>query len=236
MKRFFIALALVCGLYAPAHATPTTFTDKLSPSPQGTGFIVQRSSYTITFDSSINGTQFNGQNAQLNLLFNGFFLRAFTETQRISDLNPLFVDLTLPYLPFWTTPQPPPDAPTISGTATLLDAQGQPIGSATALAQGLDGGPSFQPDIRVFLLRPDFGIPPVDIYGIRYNLNLSDSPGHMLAVAPRSDQIEFSGFFGVGPGRIPADTVPDTGGTLGLLLCGIAALAIHLACRRSVIR
>jgi len=137
--------------------------------------------------------------------------------------KPFYAFLSLPYLPFWTTSMPPPDSPTVSGTATLLDSFGQPIGSPSPLDEGLEGGPSFQPDV-VLSFTPDFATTPVDIYGIGYDLQLSDSPGKMFAIAPRQDAILFGGFYGVGPG-IPRDIVPDAGSTLGLLLCGIAACA-----------
>jgi len=211
------ALTLVAAI--SARATPV-FTDILDPSPsQGTSIIIHHD-YGLGFQSSLNGTEFNGQSVQLDLLFNGYFIRAFTQTQKLHTFQ---VDMFLPYLPFWTTVTPPPDSPSVSGTATLLDALGHPIGSPTPLDQGLDGGPSIQPDVQL-LFRPDFANIPVDIYGVRYNLQLSDSPGKMFAIAPRKDIIDFGGFFGVGP-RLPADVVPDAGSTLGLLLCGVAACA-----------
>ena len=74
---------------------------------------------------------------------------------------------------------------------------------------------------------------PIDIYGIRYDLQLSDSPRKMFAIAPRQGVLDFFGLFGVGPGGIPANIVPDAGSTLGLLLYGIAALAIYFGCRRA---
>jgi hypothetical protein len=64
----------------------------------------------------------------------------------------------------------------VSGTATRLDAFGQPIGSPTPLDEGLEGGPTFQPDVALFF-SPDFPITPVDIYGIRYDLVLEDAFG-----------------------------------------------------------
>jgi hypothetical protein len=218
--RLITVVALTLSVAISARAAPITFTDTLGPSPQGTGIVIQPplQSYGIIFQSSLNGTGFSGQSVQLDLLFNGFFIRAFTETQRF----PLGVDLFLPYLPFWTTVTPPPDSPSVSGTATLLDALGEAIGNPTSLNQFLDGGPSFEPDVQLFF-SPHFASTPVDIYGIRYDLHLSDSPGKMFAIAPRQNSIDFGGIFGVGPGRLPADIVPDAGGTLGLLLCAIAA-------------
>jgi hypothetical protein len=71
----------------------------------------------------------------------------------------------------------------------------------------------------------EFAVTPVDIYGFRYDLQLSDSPGKIFANAPRSDEISFLGFYGVGPG-IPRDIVPDAGSSFALLLCGIAACAV----------
>lgn len=67
---------------------------------------------------------------------------------------------------------------------------------------------------------PNFVSTPIDIYGIRNDLQLSDSPRKMFAIAPRQDVLDFFGLFGVDTGRIPANIVPDAGSTLGLLLYG----------------
>jgi hypothetical protein len=227
MKLTIAALTLAAAI--SAHASPLTFTDTLDPSSQGTGIVIRPGQfYDIQFQSNLNGTEFNGQNVQLDILFNGFFVRAFTQTQKLHDLG---VDLFLPYLPFWPGVIPPPNSPDVTGTATLLDALGQPIGSPITLDHFLDGGPTFEPDVQLFF-RPDFANTPTDFYGIRYDLQLSDSPGKMFAVAPRQDELALFGFFGVGPG-VPRDIVPDAGSTLALLLCGLAACAAFKpACSR----
>ena len=200
----------------------------LDPSPQGTGFVVHpgnNESYDIAFQSSINGTAFAGQNVQLTLDFNGFFIRAFTQTER--GRNPLGVDLFLPYLPFWPGVTPPPDSPTVNGTATFLDALGQPLGSAMPVNFALDGGPGFQADVQLFFFTQQFPSVPIDIYGVQYDLQLSNSPGKTFANAPRPDFLSLFGLFGVGPGPgVPVDIVPDAGSTLGLLLCGIATFGV----------
>lgn len=218
MKLIIAAITLAAAI--SAHATPTTVTDNLNPSSQGTGIVIRQGLYDIQFQSNLNATDFNGQAVQLDILFNGFFVRAFTQTQKLHSLG---VDLFLPYLPFWPGIMPPPDSPDVTGTATLLDAHGQPIGGSITLDHFLDGGPTVQPDVQLFF-RPDFPNAPTDFYGIRYDLQLSDSPGKMFAIAPRQDALALFGFFGVGPG-VPSNIVPDAGSTLALLLCGLAACA-----------
>jgi hypothetical protein len=44
------------------------------------------------------------------------------------------------------------------------------------LDEGLEGGPTFQPDVALFF-SPNFPITPVDVYGIRYDLVLEDAFG-----------------------------------------------------------
>jgi protein with PEP-CTERM/exosortase system signal len=155
--------------------------------------------------------------------------RAYTETEKFHLFN---VDMFLPYLPFWPGVDPPPDSPSVSGTATLLNAVGQPIGSPNVLNSFLDGGPNFQPDVQVFFT-PDFSVTPVDIHGIQFDLELSDSPGKFFSNAPRSNSMFFGGFFGVGPGKIPADVVPDRGSTFLLLTLGLLGLVSY---RRQLLR
>ncbi len=220
MKLITIAALTVAVAISSARATPITFTDTVGPSPQGSGIVIRPpQSFDIEFQSSLNNTEFNGQNVQLDILFNGFFVRAFTATQK----SFLGVDLFLPYLPFWPGVMPPPDSPDVTGTATLLNVLGQPIGGPATLDHFLDGGPTFEADVQLFF-RPDFVTTPTDFYGIRYNLHLSDSPGKMFAVAPRQDDLSLFGLFGVGPG-VPRDITPDAGSTLALLLCGLVACA-----------
>jgi len=223
VKRITLA-ALTLAAAISAQATPLGFTDTLGPSSQGTGIVVKPGQfYDIQYSSSLNGTQFSGQSVQLDLLFDGFFIRAFTQTQRSHSLG---VDFFLPYLPFWPGVMPPPDSPDVTGTATLLDALGRPIGTPYTLDHFLDGGPTFEADVQLFF-RPDFASTPTDFYGIRYDLQLSDSPGKMFAVAPRQDELALFGVFGVGPG-VPRDIVPDAGSTLALLLCGLAACGVFM--------
>jgi hypothetical protein len=135
MKRILLIL-LLCASTARAVIT---YTDELNPGPAGTGIVINPNSpphfYSVeNWQSSLNGTGFNGQTVRLDLLFNGFFVRAYTQTEK---LHSFLVDLFLPYLPFWDGVNPPPDSPSVSGTATLLNAVGQPIGSPNVLNAAL---------------------------------------------------------------------------------------------------
>jgi hypothetical protein len=224
MKQVSLASLCVLALFSviEARATPITFNDPLTTST--TGVVVDPSqTYGISFQSSINGTSFSGQSVQLDLSFSGFFIRTYSVNPSSHNLG---IDLFLPYLPFWGTVFPPPDVPNITGTVSFLDAFGVPIGGGPVpLSVFNDGGPSFQPDLQLFAFH-DFGLAPVDIYGLQYDLVLSDSPGKTLAVAPRMDFLSFqNGLFGVGPG-VPASIVPDDGSGLGLLLLGVTACII----------
>jgi hypothetical protein len=226
----FLVPSVTYAISAPV----ITYTDEINPGPAGTGIVINPHSpphfYSVeNWQSSLNGTGFNGQTVRLDLLFNGFFVRAYTQTEK---LHSFLVDMFLPYLPFWNGVHPPLDSPSVSGTATLLNAVGQPIGSPNVLNEALDGGPTVQPDVQLSFY-PDFSVTPVDIYGIQYDLELSDSPGKYFSNAPRSDSMFFAGFFGVGPGKIPADIVPDHGSTFLLLTLGLLGLVTY---RRQLLR
>jgi VPDSG-CTERM motif len=174
-----------------------------------------------SWQSNLAGTHFNGQSLQYDIVFNNFFVRTFTETQR----HPLLVDMFLPYRPFWTGVNPPPNAPSLSGTATFLNADGQTIGGAFDLNFALDGGPGFEPDVQLWFL-PRLGKLPLDIYGIQFDLSLSDTPDAFFSNDPTPNAMLFAGLFATGPGHIPHDVVPDSGTTLGLLFLGLTGLWI----------
>jgi hypothetical protein len=214
-KIFIVVFYAVAG----TAAATTQLIDNV-PASNLTGVNHPPGFYYTTFQSSINDTQFGGQNVTLNLSFDNFFIRAFTATPKVHP-QPLLFDLYLSYNPRWPDILPPEGSPSVSGTATLLGETGQSLG-ATALNVALDGGPTFGPDVQMWFA-PNFAALPSDIYGIRYDLKLSDSNGKSFGVSDPYpfDQLAIYGLFGVGPGRLPTDIVPDSDSTIALLALGL---------------
>jgi hypothetical protein len=227
MKTTLKLIALAAAAFSTAQAIPI-INDNIGPDTAGTGLVLRSrlgEYYTSGFVSGLNGVKFGGQHVQLNEHFDGFFVRDYT-AQPANYYAPMDFDLYLPYLPLWTGPQS--RLPHITGKAFLLDAHGQRFGPAIPIVQYNDFGPTFS-DVQVNLLLPSTLHTPADIYGIRYNLHLSETPGAHFSVAHTGQDTFFLGgnVFGIGPGKIPRDIlVPDTGNTIVLLLCGLASCAL----------
>jgi len=204
--RYFTGHALVLLMVALAFVKPEP--------AQATTIQVGLGSSGIFTDldvpfSDLNGVSLSGQTLSLDFIFSpGQFVRLFSVT---SDL-----DVALKLQTNFSGV-----VGLVSGTGFLSDQQGNPLqspeilGSASSSNGGLFAG--------LFPLDPGTGVPnrPFDFFGVHFELTLPNNPSFQIT---GSDfellDSGLNGPFGVGPG-IPADLVPDAGGTLFLLALGL---------------
>jgi hypothetical protein len=155
--------------------------------------------------NNLNGTSLLGQTLSLDFSFTkSEFARLFTVTMGFD------ATLTLQ-----TSGGP---VGFIDGTGYLFDA----VGKAIHTPQILGSASSSSGDLIVGLLPPSDLPRPSDFFGVHFDLTFPVNP----SVEVTGGQFRLatdSGPFGIGPG-IPADIVPEIGGTLLLLGIGLAAL------------
>jgi hypothetical protein len=170
--------------------------------------------------SALNGTPLNGT-VSLDFLFtNNQFVRLFTATQPGFEAGIILQTSGAGLLGF------------LSGTGNLIDAQGHAIPGfgITGSASGDDGSLS----IGLFpLFKDNNGTPndqlqrPLDFYGVHYDITFPFNPS--VNVTGGEFFMAANGIFtpfGIGP-NIPADIIPDNGGTLFLLSLGIMGLIVN---------
>ena len=156
---------------------------------------------------------FEGQNIILDFSFqNGEFVRFFTATNFFqTDVFFRINDAPIPQ--------------NFTGSGYLTDKNGNALGPSV----GLQAFPvtNLVSEIGVdLLLRPlTSNSVPADAYGVYLDLTLPDSPGFGFVNTPAPGAIVFDGnTYGIGPG-VPADVVPDGGGTFALLTLGFGAVS-----------
>lgn len=176
--------------------------------------------------SGLNGTPLVG-NVSVDFLFaNSGFVRIFTATEPQFEAKVILQVDDSGFLGF------------LSGTGYLIDVQGNAIPgfgvTGSAAGKGLL-------NIGLFpLLKDKDGTPndqlqrPFDFYGVHYDIAFPSNP----SVEVTSGQFLLSANsafspFGIGPGNIPTDIVPDKGATFSLLVLSSFGL---LTCRRQLLR
>jgi hypothetical protein len=161
--------------------------------------------------------QFEGQSIAIDFSFlNGEFIRLFTATKNTFQIDAFFRinNAPLPELKF-------------TGSGFLIDNHGAEIGPPVDLV-ALPVTDLFHEIGVDLLLRPlTSNAVPADVYGIHLDLTLPNSPGFEFGDGPVGG-ITFGGnVFGIGPGSIPRDIVPDVGSTalfLTITLGGLIAM------------
>ena len=197
---------------------------ELSLGPPGT---ITSQTPLSPFDE-LNGTLLNGQNLSVDFSFsNNEFARIFSVTSP-DFLASIKLETNgsgiLGYL---------------GGTGYLIDAQGNAIPGygITGSASGDSGwlGISLFP-----LVKDENGTPntdllrPFDFYGVHYDLIFPDLDDPSIYVTGGNFSLTDPGghVFGIGPGGLPRNIVPDSGSTLLLLGMGIA-LTLGFRARRA---
>jgi hypothetical protein len=166
-------------------------------------------SFDISFPfNDLNGTSLADQNLSVDFIFaNPAFVRLFTVTTDFGAAVRLETNGS--------------DVGFLTGTGYLINAQGNALHTAEKLGSASSSSTLFA------TLSPPAGLQkPVDFFGVHYDLKFPDNPG----VEVTGGQLRLftrgvGGPFGIGPG-VPADLVPDIGGTLLLFGIGLGALGV----------
>jgi hypothetical protein len=166
-------------------------------------------SFDISFPfNDLNGTSLAGQNLSVDFIFtNPAFVRLFTVTTDFGAAVRLDTNGS--------------DVGFLTGTGFLIDAQGNALHTAEKLGSASSSSTMFAS------LFPPAGLQrPVDFFGVHYDLMFPNNPG----VDVTGGQFRLftrgaGGPFGIGP-DVPADLVPDIGGTLLLFGIGLGALGV----------
>lgn len=156
--------------------------------------------------NDLNGTSLAGQNLSVDFIFaDPAFVRLFTVTTDFDAA--LRLETNGSNIGFLT------------GTGYLINAQGNALHTAEIL-----GSASSSSTIFASLIAPAGLQRPVDFFGVHYDLTFPDNPSVDLTAGElRLFTLGAGGTFGIGPG-VPADIVPDVGGTLLLFSIGLAGL------------
>lgn len=188
--------------------------------------------------AGLDNTDLNGQNLSLDFGFGSHFIRAFTLTTNLSFSLGLTLDGGYLFPPGFPISQQ-----LDLGSGYFTDAQGQKIGSATALFGYYGSGSFNRPGNALTSMQIygslGLGLPrPLDLYGFHLDLTLPDIDAFITEDGNpngwRSDFTTYvaisaggpqrrNGIFGVGP-NVPADVVPDGGSTYGLLFMSLVAV------------
>jgi hypothetical protein len=188
-------IALSLGLMAWSSAQAMPISIDLGSSPNIT-------SHVATMFSDLNGTQLQGQTLSLDFNFaNGKFARLFSVT------SPTFeIAITL-------NTNSSGDVGFPDGTGTLLDQNGNAIGSPIGLGSAAGNGSMLV--LMLPLLSGQFSTP-LDFFGVHTDLTLPDASsivitgGNFELISGTTDSRDV---FGIGPG-VPRDIVPESGSTL----------------------
>ncbi len=209
----FLAVAIL-ALAGVGTVQATTIGIDLGPSSVLTG--INPETKNIGFDG-LNGTPVVDTVSVDFLFTNNAFVRLFTATQPGFEASITLQTNGSGLVGF------------LHGTGFLIDAHGNAIPGfgITGSSSGNDASMS----IGLFpLLKDEDGTPndqlqrPLDFYGVHYDFTFPSNPS--VAVTGGEFQLAANGDFtpfGIGP-HIPADIVPDVGGTLLLLGIGLAGL------------
>ena len=167
--------------------------------------------------NGLNGTSVVGSISVDFLFTNNEFVRLFTATQPLFEASIDIQTNGSGLLGF------------LSGTGYLIDAHGNAIPGfgVTGSASGNDGSLG----IGLFpLLKDENGTPndqlqrPLDFSGIHFDFTFPNNPS--VTVTGGEFKLAANGIFtpfGIGPG-IPADVIPDSGSTVGLLALSVAGI------------
>jgi hypothetical protein len=205
MKKKVIATAAASlSLYVAPFAFAIPIQVDLGPS--GVNFGVRQVSFPAP------NVQFQGQSIALDFTFqNAEFIRLFTQTK--------FFDIDV-FLRINNAPSPQ----VFVGTEYLSDKQGAALGPPVSVnAFPVTNGANEVVGTDFFAIPLITNVAPVDIYDIHLDLTLPASPGFGFGNGTFGAIILDGNIFGVGP-KVPANVIPDTGGTSGLLVIGLTAL------------
>lgn len=176
---------------------------------------------TVPF-ADLNGVALSGQTLSLEFTFkNGQFVRLFTVT------NSQFVALVSLQTDAFGV------AGFLEGTGYLVDLQGNALQQPESLGSASSDDGAMHAGLFPLLLG-DLDRP-LDFYGVHFDLTLpnlsffSITGGNLGLIAAGVNRNDL---FGIGPGGIPRDIVPESGGTLLLFIAALAAiLTIRVAAR-----
>lgn len=206
-----------CSLFAPAVRAVIIPIDLGAPGV--------RSADTMRAFDGLNGVSLNAQALSLDFVFaNSQFARVFSVTPTWSILVTLQIS-GAGIVGF------------LSGTGFLLDDQQNAIDSARIL--GSANGPDSM-SVGLFPLFPDDnGNPsdlqrPFDHFGVHLDLTLPFNPS--VEITGGQFILSANGRYGVGPGHIPRDIVPESSATIVLFAiasCGLLAVRIWANPRRA---
>jgi hypothetical protein len=218
MNKRLILLVTASCLFAASHLFALTIPIDLGPTgvvrPIDPGWV------TSTPFAQFNGTPLSGQTIEMNFSFGSEFVRLFSvSSQDFGFVAVLFTSATI-------VPQ------VLSGSGFGLDQQGNAISPLGFFHAG-SGSINDPQHPAVFMsLQPlqNGPLPPLDLFGATFSVTLPNEPAVTITSAEfaLSDGFNNAGAvapFGIGPGRIPVDIVPDTGSTLALFAIALLALA-----------
>jgi len=203
-KKVIAAAAAFLFLYVAPFAFPIPIQIDLGPS--GVNFGVQQVSFPAP------DVQFQGQSIALDFTFqNAEFIRLFTQTTSFD------IDL---FLRINNAPSPQ----AFVGTEYLTDKLGAALGPPVNVsAFPVTNGANQVVGTDFFAIPLITTVAPVDIYGIHLDLTLPDSLGFGFGNGTFGAITLDGNIFGVGP-NVPANVIPDTGGTGGLLVIALTTL------------
>jgi len=196
--------------FSSALATPAAFAVSIPVDLGPTGIVQGVRQVSVAAPN----VSFEGENIILDFSFqNGEFIRFFTATTFFQ--TDIFFRINNAPIP-----------QNFTGSGYLIDKNGNALGPSV----GLQAFPvtNLVSEVGVdLLLRPlTTNSVPADAYGINLDLTLPDSPGFGFVNTPAPGAIVFDGnIYGIGPG-VPANVVPDGGGTFALLTLGIGAVSV----------
>jgi hypothetical protein len=209
MKKNVIAVA-VASLFVGPFAFATSIPIQVDLGPTGKVYGSRAA------DLPAPSVQFEGQTIAIDFSFlNGQFIRLFTATKNTFRIDAFFRINNGPL------------SLNFAGSGFLTDSQGAELGSAVALDASLVTDLVHVTGVDLLLSALISNSVPADVYGIHLDLTLPNSPGFEFGDGPVGG-ITFGGnVFGIGPGSIPRDIVPDVGNTalfLTITLGGLIAM------------
>jgi hypothetical protein len=212
-----IGIALTASLFPIPTALAIPIPVDLGP----TGIVLDHRIVSLTAPN----VDFQGQNITLDFSFqSGEFIRLFTATHFFQ------MDAT-----FRINNAPIPQ--NFAGSGFLTDINGFALGpSVTLEAFPLINGVNQITGVDLVLRPLTSNAVPADAYGVHLDLTLPNSPGFGFVSSPNpSGFAVFGDIFGIGPG-VPADVVPEGGGTSAFFAVGLTALIAAKICfRRTVV-
>jgi hypothetical protein len=197
------------ALAAPLLPIPAALAIPVSVDLGPTGIVHgARSDFSVTAPN----VGFQGQNIALDFNFqNGEFIRFFTATS--------FFQMDA-FFPINNAPIPQ----IFAGSGYLSDINGAALGPSVTLQAFPATNLVNQIGVDLVLRPLTSNAVPADAYGIHLDLTLPNSPGFGFVNSPAPGAITFFGdTFGIGPG-VPANVIPEGGGTFVVFAVGLTAL------------